>query len=83
MADDPQVNQVLVAILEILRQQTIYIHRLHGWITALAGALDADAEHGSQLKQQPFYDLGPAPEIQRTDLTLQNIDALIQQLRKK
>jgi hypothetical protein len=81
MADDQQTNQVLVTILEMLKRQAIYLHRQHGWITALAGAMAADPELESRLKQQPFYDQGPAPFLQTVDVMIQNIDALIQRLK--
>jgi hypothetical protein len=80
MADLP-TNEVLRSILEMLKQQTIYLHRQHGWMIALAEAIGKDSALADELKQHPFYDQGPRQDEQITRVMLQNIDALIQQLK--
>ena len=82
MADDLQTNQVLAAILEMLKQQTIYLHRQHGWLIAVADTVESNADLDTFLKKHPFYDQGPRQDAQITDVMIRNIDALIQQLRK-
>lgn len=81
MADDPQVNQILLVILEVLKQQTIFLDRQYGWILAVSETLRADDELGKQLEQSPFYDQGPQPQLRNIRYTLEHIDALIQQLK--
>ena len=82
MASDPQLNQVLVAILEILKQQSLYLDRQHRWLIALAESMQHEPDLGNALKRHTFYDLGPEPRIQNIDVTIQNIDALMRRLRK-
>jgi hypothetical protein len=74
-------NEVLISILEMLRQQAIYLHRQHGWVIAVAETLRQNPEMAKSLEQHPFYDQGPRQDIQTTDATIRNIDALIQQLK--
>src|SRR5437879_5091391 len=80
MAIDPELNQVLVAILRMLRDQAEYMHRQHGWMIALADTLTEDAEIEKRLRQHPFHDQGPRLDEQITRGMIQNIEALIQQL---
>jgi hypothetical protein len=81
MAYDPQVNQVLVAILEMVKQQAIYSHRLHGWVIAVSETIEKQPNLVEQLRAHPFFDQGPRPDLQTTQYTIQNIDALIHQLK--
>jgi hypothetical protein len=74
-------QQVLVSILEMMKQQAIYLHRQHGWLIAVAEAVENNPDLLPYLKQHPFYDLGPRPDVQITQSMIANIDALIQQLR--
>jgi len=81
MSDFP-TREVLLSILEMLKQQTIYLHRQHGWLIAVADTLrQQNAEIEKKLMQHPFYDLGPRPDIQITDATIRSIDGLIAQLK--
>lgn len=83
MADDLPVNEVLVAILEMLKQQALYLHRQHGWMISVADTLrESSADLEKKLEQHPFYDQGPRQDVQITNVMIQNIDALIRQLRK-
>jgi hypothetical protein len=79
---DLQTNEVLCSILEMLKQQVVYSHRLHGWLTAAQATIRTNPEFAAQLEAQPFYDQGPRPDIQITENTIRNIDALIRQLRE-
>ncbi|MBZ5549168.1 MAG: hypothetical protein LAO22_14630 [Acidobacteriia bacterium] len=74
-------NQVLVSILQMLKEQAIFAHRQQGWITALWETIERDDELQSRLKQHPRYDQGPQPNLQRIDVLTRNIDALIQRLK--
>ena len=76
-----ETNQVLRFVLELQKEQAIYLDRQHRWIAALAKAIAADPELGERLRQDPFYDLGPEPSLRKIDVLTQNIDALIAQLR--
>ena len=79
--DELQTNQVLVAILEMVRDLHVYSERQHRWIAAMAAVIEQDAELGPLLKQNPLYDQGRAQSLRRIDVMLQNIDALIRQLK--
>ena len=81
MAYDPQINQVVQAILLMEREQVIHVDRLHRWMVALAETLQKNPQLDTDLKQHPFYDLGPAPSLRPRDELLQTIDALIQRLK--
>lgn len=37
---DPETNAVLCSILEMMKEQFVYSHRLHGWIIAVAETLE-------------------------------------------
>jgi hypothetical protein len=74
-------NEPLISILQMLRQQAIYLHRQHGWIVALAETVRQNPETARILEQHPFYDQGPASEIRSSAETLQIIDGIIQQLK--
>jgi hypothetical protein len=78
---EPEAKQVLRSTLEMLKQQAIYTHRLHGWLIAVAETIAKQPDLAPRLKQHPLYDQGPAPYIQTIDTTTQNIDALIQRLK--
>jgi hypothetical protein len=78
--NDP-TNEVLVAILEMVRDLHLYSCRQHRWIIALADAIEKDPALEEHLKQHQFYDQGPAPSLRSIDAMTQNIDALIQRLK--
>ncbi len=82
MSDDIQVNQVLVAILEMLRDLHLYSERQHHWIVALRYAIPPSrTDLDAQLKDHPWFDLGPAPSLRNLDAITQRIDELIRQLK--
>jgi hypothetical protein len=74
-------KSILISILEMVKQLTIYTHRQHGWMIAVAETIAQDPARVAELKQHPFYDQGPREDVQITGNTLQSIDALIQKLR--
>ena len=77
---DRQTSTVLVSILQMLKQQAIYLRRQHGWMIAVAETLREKPELKERLEQQPFYDQGPRPDEKITETMIQRIDALIQEL---
>jgi hypothetical protein len=77
---EQQTATVLVSILQMLKQQAIYMHRQHGWMIALAETLRDNPEVAKRLEQQTFYDQGPRKDVDITETMIRNIDALIQQL---
>jgi hypothetical protein len=77
---DQQTTQVLRFALEMLKRQYIYSQRLHGWIIAIAETLEKHPEIATELRQHPTYDQGQLPWSHGPETTIQNIDALIQQL---
>lgn len=79
---DLQTNEVLCSILEMLKQQAIHADRLRGWLVALAETIETNSTLGSRLKKHQFYDQGRDTRLQSIDVTIQNIDALIRQLRE-
>ena len=74
-------TEVLSSILEMIKQQAIYLHRQHGWMIAVADALRENPDLAKRLEQHPFYDLGPREDVRITDAMIRNIDALIERLR--
>jgi len=78
---DLTTNAVLCSILEMMKQQAVYLHRQHGWLIAVAETIEKDAELLAELKQHPFYDQGPRLDARITDAMIRNIDALILQLK--
>jgi hypothetical protein len=81
MAYDPQVNQVLVAILEMQKKQALLSARLLGWLVAVGDAMRQDAVLEARLTQSPHYYQATTPPLHTIDEMIQNIDALIQQLK--
>jgi hypothetical protein len=73
-------RDVLVAILEILKEQSIYLHRQRGWIAAVADTIELKTDLGDYLKAHPFYSQPPRRDEHNNDALLQRIDALIQRL---
>lgn len=78
---DHEMKQALCSVLEMLKHQVVHLRRQQGWLIALWETVGHDAQLQSQLKQHPLYDQGPAPFLQSTNATIQNIDALIRQLK--
>ena len=76
-----ETNQVLRSILEVIREQAIYLHRQHAWIVAIAETIEKNPDLASLLRQHPLYDQGHRLDIYKTELLLQKIDVLIQELR--
>ncbi len=78
---DPEIRNVLCSILEVIREQGIYLHRQHGWIIAVAETIEKHPDLVAHLKQHPFYDQGHRLDVYKTELLLQKVDVLLQQLR--
>jgi hypothetical protein len=78
---DAETKQVLIALLEVLKEQSIYLHRQRGWITAVADTLESNAELDSVLKAHPFYRQPPRQDENRNDELLRIIDELILKLK--
>lgn len=77
-----ETKEILRSVLGLLKMQIAYLHRQHGWVTAIADAMRNDPALAERLEQHPFYDQGPASGIQSTDVMIQNIDVLIQRLKQ-
>jgi hypothetical protein len=82
MSTDP-MNEILIAVLEVLREQSIYLHRQHGWIIAVAETIEQSPDLVSHLRQHPFFDQGPRPDAYSTAVLLEKIDALIRKLKRR
>ena len=80
---DRETNGALIAILEILKQEAVYLQRQHGWLIAVAETIEKNPEFASLLKQHPFYDSTPRPSFQKVAGLTEKIDALIQQLKRE
>lgn len=76
-----QTGDVLCSILDMMKQQALYSHRLHGWVIAVSETIEKQPALVEQLRAHPFFDQGPRPDIQTTEHTIQNIDALIRRLK--
>ncbi len=79
---DP-INEVLVAILEMLKDQAIYLQRQRGWLTAIADAVETNTDLDAFLKAHPFYKQPPRPDEQIMHDAIQRIDALLQLLNRQ
>lgn len=78
---DPETKQVLLAILEMQKQQVILSTRLLGWLVAVGDTVRANPAMNEVLTQNPFYYQATIPQLDTTGAMLQHIDALIQQLK--
>jgi hypothetical protein len=76
-----EIENTLVFILEELKRQANYSHRLHGWVIAVAETIEQNAALLPLLKQHPLYDQGSDPSLPKTDALIQNIDAMIRRLK--
>jgi hypothetical protein len=79
--DSESLNQTLIAMLDLLHEEAIYLHRQHGWIIAVAETVEKHPDLVQHLKQHPFYDQGYRPDAYRIERLLQSIDGLIQRLK--
>lgn len=79
--NDQRTRQALLSVLDLLKQQALYIDRQHRWIVALASALEAEPALAERLQQHPLYDLGPAPSLRSGVEMSQIIDGIIQQVK--
>jgi len=77
---DEQTKQVLISILEVLREQANYLHRQHGWLIAVAETIEKQPDLVSDLKRHSFYNQGPRPDVHITASLLERVDVLIRQL---
>jgi hypothetical protein len=77
-----EIKETFRFILELLKQQALYVHRQHGWLIALAETIERDPALVSELKNHPFYDQGPEWRIQSIDVLLQNIEIVLQQVQR-
>jgi hypothetical protein len=78
------VNEVLISILQVLRTQTVYLDRQHGWLIAVADTLRSVSDDVAEdLEQHAFYDQGPRQDVRITQNMIETIDALISQLRHR
>lgn len=75
-----EIRDVLCSILAIMREQTIYLQRQHGWLVSLGDAAIRNPEVAEYLKQHPFFDQGPRRDAEIAHNTLLRIDALILKL---
>ena len=80
---DRETNGALIAILEILKQEAVYLQHQHAWLIAVAETIEQNPEFASLLKQHPFYDSTPRPSFQKVAGLTQKIDELIQQLKQE
>jgi hypothetical protein len=76
-------RDVLCLILEMMKEQAIYLDRQHRWLVAVADTVNRQPDLSAYLKAHPFYDLGPRPDLDRTNEMLQRIDALIRKLMEQ
>lgn len=78
---DTEIKETFRTILEMLKQQVIYSHRLHGWLISMSETIEKDPLLSEHLKQHPLHDQGPERRIQSIAMLTQNIELLLQQFR--
>lgn len=79
--ENKELCAVLTSILQMMREQAIYLHRQHGWMIAVAETVKENPEAKIALERHPFYDQGPRRDVDTTDQILRNIESLIQRLK--
>ena len=79
---DQQTREVLSSILEMMKDQAIYLQRQRAWLTAIADTIASQPDLEASLKANPFFDLAPRRDEQIMHDAIPNIDALIRQLRQ-
>jgi len=78
---DEQTKQVLVAILEAQKLQTLLSQRLLGWLVAIGDTIRQDPALEARLKENPYYRQATTPPLHTIGAMIQNIDALIERLK--
>jgi len=78
---DPETRDVLISVLQVLREQTNYLHRQHGWVIAASETIEKHPDLAAELKAHSFYDQGPRPDVHITASLIQQVDTLIRKLR--
>jgi hypothetical protein len=76
-------DSILVSILELLREQAIHIDLIGHWTVAIADTLVKQPELAAPLRENPFCNLGPQPQLRKLDEMLQHIEGLIHQLEDR
>jgi hypothetical protein len=79
---DKETKEILSSILQMMREQAIYLHRQHGWLISVTETIQKQPDLAAHLKAHPYADLGPRPDVQITDDAIRRIDALIQKLNQ-
>lgn len=77
---DEQTRKVLLSILEVLKTETAYLHRQHGWVIAVSETVEKHPDLAVKLRDHPFYNQGPRPDVNITASLLEQVDLLLQQL---
>lgn len=78
---DAETKQVLIEVLETLKEQATYLHRQHGWVIAVSETIEQNPDFAAKLRTHPFFDQGPRPDTYITACFLEKADALIQRLK--
>jgi hypothetical protein len=78
---DSELRDVLCSVLEVVREQIIYSHRLHGWVIAASETIEQHPELSAKLKAHRFFDQGPRLDIYTSQKLTEKLDALILKLR--
>ncbi len=78
---DPETKQVLCTALEMLKQQAVLSTRLLGWLVAVGDTVKDNTQLHKALEHNPSYYQSTTPLLHTTEVMIQNIDALIQQLK--
>jgi len=78
---DVEMKEILRSILEMLKQQTLFLDRQQGWLIALADTIGKNPAAAESLKAHSFYRPNPQIAIDNIDVMLRKADALIQQLK--
>ncbi len=63
---DRETNGALIAILEILKQEAVYLQRQHGWLIAVAETIEQNPEFASLLKAAPFLRFHTSPLLSKS-----------------
>ena len=70
-----------MSILDLMREQALYLHRQHGWIISVAETIEKHPDLVQHLKHHPTYNQGPREDEDKTRLLLRKVDELAQRLK--
>ena len=79
--EDKELKDVLIFSLEILKQMSVYLHRLDLRVAQIVSVLSKD-QAAEEYLLQPLPGQDDQSHLQRIDVLTRNIDATIQTVKR-